>query len=144
MSIIKMVTSSVGALTVVSSQIDIPAAGVIRTIAGGLTVTQDATPAAQDSVIAELSFLSTSTFTTNDARGSLCQVSWGLTFQDAARLITHGVHFCVLTPIAVKVAAGERMFLHLQANQTDIVANTVFYLFVDDGIDVARSQVRRR
>lgn len=143
MSIIKMFVQGVGVTTLQSASIDVPAKGFIRTITLGLAF-QDASPAIKEGALAELSFLSTAQFTSNDGRGSLCQVNARTVFQDAARLGIAGVPFCVLTPVAVAVNAGERIYLHGQADAASIDFQAVAYLFIDDGIDVARPQVRRR
>lgn len=141
MSIIKMnVTAAAAAL--VSVSIDVPADGVIRTIAMGSSFT-DASPVTNEGFTAELSFLSTPQFTANDVRGSLCQVSQRPVFVDAARIVLSGVPFCILTPIAILVSAGERIFLHLTP-EGSVAAGALAYLFIDDGLDVARAQVRRR
>jgi len=145
MSIIKMsITTGATATTVATASIDVPADGTIRAITLGMSF-QDATPAISDALSAELTFLSTPQFLTNDARGSLCQTGFNVAFQDAARLVLQGVPFCVLTPIAVAVAAGERIFLHIQASGADDIDGTATaYLFIDDGLDVGRAQIRRR
>ncbi len=141
MSIIKMYLS-VSAATAASASIDVPASGSIRAITMGMQMT-DASPVSAEGAFFELSFLSGATFTTNDARGSLCQVSRRAFFVDAAREAVEGSGFCVVTPIDVKVAAGERIFLH-GLPEGSVVAACVVYIYVDDGIDVGRAQIRRR
>jgi len=141
MSIIKM-SLSVSAAAAGVAQIDIPAKGVIRLLSMGMSLS-DATPLTGEGATFELSFLSVATFTTNDARGSLCQIHYSPFHVAAAIIAMAGDPFCILTPIAVEVAAGERMFLHgLPVGSA--VASCQAYIYVDDGIDVARAQVRRR
>ena len=142
MSVIKMFNNGTG-VTVVSTQIDIPADGVIRSIAMGMQF-EDASPATGEGAQVELSFLSVNTFAVNDARGSLCTVNHVVVFADAARIVMSGTPFCILTPIAVSVAAGERIFMHGVGDSVSATWLATAYLFVDDGIDVARAQVRRR
>lgn len=141
MSIIKLF-AAVGAGVSGSVSIDVPAKGVIRTVTLGVSVF-DATPVTGEGANAELSFLSTSQFNVNDARGSICQVRQAPMHVAAAITLQGGTPFCVITPVAIVVAAGERIFLHL-AGEGSTAANAVGYLFIDDGIDVARAQVRRR
>jgi hypothetical protein len=128
--------------TSVSSNIDIPANGIIRVVTMGLDI-EDASPVTGEGGSAELTFLSSNQLTVNDSRGSICQVSQKTGFADAARLVLAGTPFCVLTPIAIKVAAGERIYLHA-VSEGSVLTTAVAYLFIDDGIDVARAQVRRR
>lgn len=142
MSIIKMAGSVTG-ITASSVSIDVPAKGVIRTIALG-AVFADASPVTGEGLTVELSFLSTNQFSTNDARGSLCQVAQVPVFVDAARIALSGTPICILTPIAIEVAAGERVFMHMVGGGASVVVTAVAYLFIDDGIDVARAQTRRR
>lgn len=142
MSIIKMyVTAS--AATLASASIDIPANGIIRTITMGMFNYDTAPGTSNEQTAAELTFLSSPQYSSNDVRGSLCQISSGLFFADAARLSLSGDPFCILTPIAIKVMAGERVYLHCTPGGS-AVASVIAYLFIDDGIDVARAQTRRR
>lgn len=142
MSIIKMAGTVTGT-TFASVAVDIPAKGVIRSITLG-AVFADGSPVTAEGLTVELSFLSTPQFTTNDARGSLCQVAQIPVFVDAARIAMSGTPICVLTPIAIDVAAGERIYMHMVGGGASVVVTAVAYLFIDDGIDVARAQVRRR
>jgi hypothetical protein len=142
MSIIKLYTVSTAGVLATAS-VDIPANGIIRTITVGLFNYDTAPGTSNEQSAGELSFLSAPQYASNDVRGSLCQVAAGLYFADAARLALAGTPFCILTPIAVKVAAGERVYLHVTSGGS-AVASAVSYLFIDDGIDVARAQVRRR
>ena len=141
MSVIKMYVASSGtALT--SASIDVPADGIITAITLGLQI-EDASPVITEGSVAEVSFLSSQTFATNDARGSLCAVGRATAFADAARLVIEGSGFCVLTPIHVPVNAGERIYLHIQSDGS-VVATAVAYLFVSDGLDQARPRITRR
>lgn len=145
MSIIKMHVLQTG-VGESSAMIDVPKDGVIRTITLGIEIS-DTAPATTDVGRAELSFLSSNQIGVNDARGSLCEVDHQFAHVNlAATLATiamSGTPFCILTPIAVKVAAGERIYLHVTATGS-LVAAASAYLFIDDGIDVARAQTRRR
>jgi hypothetical protein len=142
MSIIKMFNTVTG-VTSAATSIDIPAKGIIRLITLG-ALFADASPVIGEGMTAELSFLSTAQYTTNDARGSLCQVAQAVSFADAARIVLSGTPFCLLAPIAIIVNAGERIFLHAVGGGASVVISASAYLFIDDGIDVARAQVRRR
>ena len=141
MSVIKLYVASSGT-SLTSASIDIPADGVITALTVGMQI-EDASPVITEGATAELSFLSSQTFATNDARGSLCQVARATAFADAARLVIEGSGFCVLTPIRVPVNAGERIYLHVQADGS-VVATAVAYLFVEDGLDQARPRIARR
>lgn len=145
MSIIKMFSSTAAGAgnVLVSAQIDIPANGFIEAMSLGIAFS-DATPTISTGCAAELSFLSQMSTTVNDARGVLLSANARIAFQDAARLILHGVPFAIMTPIRVKVAAGERVFLHSICDVADQQVLATAYLFVNDGIDVARAQTRRR
>jgi len=142
MSIIRMYVAASAATAAVAS-IDIPADGVIRAITMGVSI-YDATPVTGEGASAQLSFLSSPQYAANDVRGTLCDVRNQPAHVAAAITLSNGgTPFCVMTPIAVHVAAGERVYLHCTP-EGSVVATAVAYLFIDDGIDVARAQVRRR
>lgn len=141
MSIIKMVAPSLGtSLSTVG--IDIPAKGVITTVAMGVRYT-DATPATGDTVDVELTFSSSPQFAVHDARASICMISNQVFFTDAARLVLTGPQFCILTPVKIAVEGGERVFLH-GITSGSITGSATAYLFIDDRVDDVRPRARRR
>lgn len=145
MSVIKLFAAGlVGTLSSVS--IDIPADGVIQTLTLGATIESDAVFVDGEGVTAELSFLSSPTFTTNDVRGSLCQVRANRSGGGAAAAwaASVAVPFCILSGIDVPVNAGERVFLHLQGVAGIASSSAVAYLFVKDGIDITSGRTPRR
>jgi hypothetical protein len=138
-----VVPTGASATVVQSASIDIPKDGVITNIYGHLFVSVDATPANGDTLDGELSFGSSQSLTVNDSRQSIAQMGLAVVFADAARIVWAGMHFMEMNGINIPVSAGERIFIHLLANQTDITGRMVAYLHVDDGLDTGRSQRRR-
>mgnify|MGYP001610097879 CR=1 FL=1 len=145
MTVYKMFASAAGVTTVVSASIDIQNDGIIEAITLGVTSRDDATTSIPYNVVAEVSFGSTNTFSTNDARASLCQAAIHHEATTTTPALGNiGVPFCVIPGLSVKVAAGERIFLHCQASSAALeVANAVAYLFVRDGQDALPERRRR-
>lgn len=87
---------------------------------------------------AELSFMSSNTVGSNDARGSL------LLLQGRMSLTTSGVALLAvndgISGLAIPVAAGERLHLHV-VSTAGVSSAVTFYVYVADG---APSDLRRR
>ncbi len=83
-----------------------------------------------DGFQAEVSFLSTNTFSTNDARGSL------MTIQSKLSLLTSGqANTAVnanISTLDIPVAAGERVHLHVEDIGTPTARGVHAYLYVLD------------
>lgn len=93
--------------------------------------------AADESLSVEVSFLSTATFTSNDARGSLAMntMSTGVVTSGAnngGRIAVSGIN--------IPVNAGERLHLHISST-AGVVSQNQAYIYVDDGSD---PNLRRR
>jgi len=140
MSVIKMYVD-VAAATYEAAQIDIPADGTLYAVDLAMMVA-DASPATNESVFAELSFISTPQYAANDSRGSIAQVMVGTFFTDAARLAVHGAERMTLAGLNIKINAGERIYLHATPGGS-LVATVLAYLFVEDGMDQPRALRRR-
>ncbi len=146
MSVIKMYgPASAGAEVTVS--IDVPADGILDSLSLGVTVDDDtAMDGAPKSLSAEVSFMSSSTFVTNDARGSLCTVTAAMFGQVVTDLIMLGptsVPFCILNNLNIRLNAGERIYMHILSSDPDIPGRAAAYLFINDNVD-GRARTRRR
>lgn len=88
----------------------------------------------------EISFASTSGFTSNDTRASICGV-------DAYQgVITTGggqVGANVYAPMAIPVSAGERMYMHTLNNGT-VTGRYIAWLYVNQASAGGRANIRRR
>lgn len=145
MTIYKMYVSETGSAAVASASIDIQNDGEISCVALGITVTEAGTTAIVAKVSAEVTFASTPQFTSNDVRSSLCQAAYSSqSFTTTPALGTPSIPFCVVPSLAVKVSAGERIFIHIQSNTATLdSAEAVAYLYVNDGQD-SRPERKRR
>lgn len=145
MSIIKLFASSGGGATLISAAADIPEDGRIEAVTLSCNMVSDATPTNARIGRAEISFLSSATFSINDVRGSLCQVlnaEIGAAAADGLKL-NPAVSALVVAPIDVMVAAGERVFLHVQSTSATATFEAIGYLYIRDGADLARGTRRR-
>jgi len=140
MSVIKMYVD-VAAATYEAAQIDIPADGTLYAVHLQMMVA-DLGPASNESVFAELSFISTPQYASNDSRGSIAQVGVGTFFADAARLVAHGGEVFAMSGLNIKLNAGERIYLHATPGGS-LIATAVAYMYVEDGMDQPRALRRR-
>lgn len=94
-----------------------------------------------DGFNAEVSFLSSNSFTSNDTRGSLMIIQSELGF-----LTTGGHNGSVnaqVSSLFIPVSAGERIHLHMQLNGAPTGVNVHCFLYVQDK-GIARASSRRR
>jgi len=141
MSVIKMYVD-VAAATYEAAQIDIPADGTLYAFNMQILV-GDATPVNNESVFAELSFISSPQFASNDSRGSIGQVGvGGYQALAATTVIIDGAWTMAMSGLNIHLNAGERIYLHATPGGS-ITATVVAYMYIDDGMDQPRA-VRRR
>lgn len=135
MSVYKLFGDVTGGSQDDAASVDVQADGNINAIHGTLYGDLDADG---ESIVAELSFLSTNTFLVNDARGSL------FTLGGQMSLTTSGVAFTGLNDsisgIKIPVSQGERIHLHISST-AGVSGDCFMYLYVEDGIAAAQ---RRR
>lgn len=137
MSVIKLeATGSAGTTTNSAAAIDVPVDGVITAV--DITIKGDALDAADDQADAELSFLSTNSFSTNDVRNSLAMV----TVQNNAMAAAtgQGSKHKTITGLRIPVFSGERIHLHLNGD-TGVTPAGYAYIFIEDRIG---ARTRRR
>ncbi|MDO8649691.1 MAG: hypothetical protein Q7R81_08015 [Candidatus Peregrinibacteria bacterium] len=144
MSIIKMYATAAASTTLVSASIDIQKDGLIYCVTLGVSAAEAGAVSLSGNAIGELSFASVPSFTTHDVRSSICQVAAQfMGFTTTPGLGLPSVPLCVLSAVEIPVAAGERIFLHLQNNISTLDGSTaIAYLFIRDGLD--RTPIRRR
>ncbi len=121
------------------ASLDIQLDGVIRSI--HMSLNPAAVDLIDDGADAELSFLSSNTFTNSDVRGSLMiiQSSMGLLTQGGSQTAVNAQ----ISALEIPVNAGERIHLHLQHSGGTASARCHAYLFVEDK-GVGRMAGRRR
>ena len=147
MSIIKLYASGALSTAIVSVSADVPLDGYISTVALGCAMAGETAPTNLMQVVAEMSFSSTPQFASNDVRNSLCQATIAMIANPAAApvLALPSVPFCVLTGLHVRIYAGEKVWVHLQAALATIdTFNAVGYVFIEDGEDKGRVRARSR
>jgi len=136
MSIYKLHGDSTGGTENALASLDIQFTGEITAILMAAQVVLDAD---SESWRGEVSFLSTNTIDSNDARGSLAMVTAG-----QVELTTSGVFLgqanLSISGLNIPVTAGERVFCHSVAS-AGVTADFDIYLYVDDRAD---SRLRRR
>ncbi len=93
--------------------------------------------AADESLSVEISFLSTGTFTSNDARGSLLMNTNKLGVLTSGSM---GPMQMAVSGLKIPVNQGERIHLHISST-AGVVSQNQAYIYVDDGQDSSR---RRR
>lgn len=111
LTIIQMYANTIVSADAIAS-VDIPEDGAIVAVDWSLIKASTATWVDDDSMLVQLSFISTSQFTTNDARGSIsvCGMSIGtLTTSGNAPVVAQ--KFCAF-PEDLDVSGGERIYLH--------------------------------
>lgn len=102
------------ATTDAAAQLDIPEDGDIVAIHGEMVASDLDTDA--DRIEAELSFLSTSQFTTNDARGSIAALRLMGTVETLVGVATPRAALDIALGDGIPVAAGERLYIHVSAS----------------------------
>jgi len=98
--------------------------------------------ALSDNAAAELSFMSTNTFGTNDTRGSIMMVRCRQNFLTSGGGANANNVFVAFGQKGIKVNAGERIYVHTQA-AAGVTPKFVFYVYVRES-GSARSSERRR
>jgi len=135
MSVYKMYGLSTGGTEDSVASLDIQFDGVITAIHGALYGDLDADT---EAAAVEVSFLSSNTFATNDARGSL------ITLGSKMSLTTSGVAMHAVNSgvsnLNIPVTGGERVHLHFSCSAS-VVVNAQMYIYVDDA---APASLRRR
>lgn len=136
MSVYKLFGAGTGGTESGVAQIDIQFPGVITAIHGALSCVLDG---AGEECAVEVSFLSVSTISTNDTRGSLFtmknKIGTGTASVNSAKNSGIG-------GLAISVGAGERVWMHYVAT-AGVVATAEIYLYVEDG-EGAQTPQRRR
>ena len=145
MTVYKLFVTESASAAVASASIDIQNDGTITCVTLGASCTEGGSAGVNAAINAELTFSSTPQFTSNDIRASLCQVALNLlAFTTTPGVGLPSVPFCVIPALEVTVAAGERIFIHLQASVATIdTASAVAYIYVNDG-QSSRPDRRRR
>lgn len=122
-----------------AASLDIQMDGTIKSML--MTARWQGVDAINEGGMAEMSFLSTNTFSANDARGSLMLI------QSISGLLTSGMLQTAvnqsLSSLEIPVAAGERIHLHIVNNGTITTVEVHGYLFVEDK-GIQRVPGRRR
>lgn len=134
MSIYKLYGAGTGGTESGVASLDIQFDGVITAIHTAHSADLDADT---EFSLAEASFLSTATMTTNDARGSLITSELRAVGTVAGAIAANSG----VGPVEIPVSAGERVFLHFNSSASTTSSCHV-YLYVSDGADV--NQRRRR
>lgn len=109
-----------------------------------LDLTATAADALDDGGSAEISFSSTSGFTTNDTRASILGISRNQAFLTSGGGGVGGSVFMTFAPHGIPMAAGERIYLHLGvtgSGPTVRVRCWLYYCVTGPG---SRSRVGRR
>lgn len=132
MSIYKLFGAGSGGTENSLASLDIQNEGVIVGIWGSLLGDLDADT---ETLSVEASFLSTNTIASNDARGSLFLLS--AQTAGAANFLSQNAG---ISGLAIPVAAGERVHLHVVAS-AGVTCSAHIYLHVNDG---ASAELRRR
>lgn len=121
------------------ASLDIQMDGEIKSI--HMTCRANGVNAADEGMVAEISFLSTNTFGANDARGSLMMI------QTNVGLLTSGMGPSAInasiSSLEIPVAAGERVHMHISDFGTLTGRDAHAYLYVQDK-GIARIPGRRR
>jgi len=118
------------------ANLDIQFEGIIVALALHISAVFDANA---EKVRAEISFLSSDTIDTNDARGSLCMVNAGPVFISTnGGVVCHANHS--VTGLEIAISAGERVHLHVRAT-AGVVSDVDGYIYVTDRSD---PRLRRR
>jgi len=135
MSIYKMFGDVTGGVQNDAASVDVQANGDIVAIHGTIYGDLDAD---QESLVGEVSFLSTNTFTTNDARGSLFIIGGQYNFTTSGGS-NSGMNSGV-GGLLIPVNQGERIHMHISAT-SGVTGDFFVYLYVNDTVSTAQ---RRR
>jgi len=135
MSVYKIYGSGTGGAQDSIASLDIQFDGEIVACYGNMISDADAD---DDTSSAEVSFLSTSSFAVNDARGSIMMI------RNKVSLLTSGVYpnqtNVSVGGILIPISRGERIHLHINGTGSTVVT-AHFYLYVNDRSD---PRLRRR
>lgn len=136
MSVYKLAGTGSGGTEDQVGQLDIQFAGTITAIHGTLAGDLDA----DGNVLrAEASFISSNSFGSNDARGSVFEMTM-MGVNAGAGGFVNFTESSGVGPVDIPVIAGERMWLHIEG-PTSTVSHAAIYIYVQDG---ASPDVRRR
>lgn len=134
MSIYKLFGAGTGGAEESLANLDVQFDGEIVAMSGTIYADLDA---ADEIVIAEVSFLSSNTWATNDARGSLFMMVNNLAIVTSGS--SPGTNHSV-SGLFVPITAGERIHLHISAT-AGVISQTNVYVYVRDGTP---TELRRR
>ena len=118
-----------------AASLDVQFDGVITAVDWSVRANLDAD---DEFYVCEVSFLSTSTFSANDARGSISMIAEQAGLLTSGAMVTNGNK--AVAGMRIPVNAGERIYLHGQLSVTGAVTAQV-YLHVEDTSD---PRLRRR
>lgn len=135
MSVYKLYAAGTGGAEDAAASLDVQFNGAIE---GCLISAIADLDADQEQLQVEASFLSTSTFTANDARGSIAMAQAQLNLTTSGG--SPGQLNVAMTGMNIPVSAGERLYLHLLAT-AGTTSKVHVYLYVRDRASPA---LRRR
>ena len=135
MSVYKMFANGTGGTENSVASFDVQFDGDIVAILGHLNPVFDANA---ESCNMEVSFLSSSTFSVNDARGSLFILGSRLDVITSGG--SQGIANNAVSGVRIPVSAGERIHMHLNAS-AGVVSVAQAYLYITDAAD---ENLRRR
>lgn len=136
MTVYKLYAGAVGDS---AASLDIQLDGEIEAIMMG--VEASGVQAADEGVAAEVSFMSTSSFTVNDTRGSLMMLQYRVGLLTSG-MAPAGSHMAVGN-LEIPVGQGERIHLHVTDFGTVTARRAWAYIYVRDR-GIARTPTRRR
>lgn len=139
-TVIRVFSSGTGA-TDSAANVDMPEDGDIVGVHGLLT--GKGMDADGDQAMSELSFLSTSQYTTNDARGSIMKMRLQNSVATVASITQNALsEYMNLGPDGLPINAGERLHLHRSAD-TGVTADATFDIYFRVRKSIRRSRRRR-
>lgn len=123
------------------ASVDMIQDGKIMAVAAHLTPKNPGS--SDESLRAELSFLSTNQIQSNDARGSICKIEEEIVFATGVGRQSFGRSLFFEFPGGIPVNAGERIHLH-SSGSTGADAEITFDMYVDFVGSGSRGASRRR
>lgn len=118
------------------ASIDVPDGGIIE----GVQWAADSTAAGDaETLRAELSFASTSGFTSNDTRASITGIRNAMNFTTSG---ADSVGINMFVPMEVEVQAGERLYLHTSNNATGTISCWIYLRLPGGGARPPRARFR--
>lgn len=112
-----------------AANINVRASGSIKALT--LEIWGEGMDATDDSAQAEVSFLATNTFTTNDTRGSIAMLdsSTGFVTSGMANTVKH----LALSGLDILVNEGERIYVHTKAD-AGVTPKVTAYLYIEERV----------